>query len=692
MRKIFLFILLLLIPAVVRAGVPEVDALVKPGDPVPRAAAMIPKTVREGFGIDEYVELPPPDLEAVRAEDEARESLGKGALRIGFFRELDQPLRLSDYPAPGVKTRSGREAKVFVFHSPGAEAIRLEITELELPEGAEIAVYDYLDPAQARGPFGESYWAGRESFWTDSIFSDYVALEISLPPGAAGKRGFRVGRLVHVYRLPPSKAAPRGDAGPCHNDVMCADAQWRSAANAVAGIGSIGEGGNLWCTGALLNNTSGDFTDYFMTAHHCVENQGDAADIEFYWFYQTPSCNGTPPNPATVPRTSGGADYLASRPYNTGNDFAFLRLRQSSPGGVTYLGWSADSWPNGTPVRGIHHPDGDFKRISYGSLIGSDVDYWDVRWSSGVTEPGSSGSPLLEQNGRRFIGQLYGGYSSCANPTYTDYYGRFNRSWPLIEQWLDPPAPVVVPAAKIDSGDYDGDGRSDIAVFRPATGLWAIRGLTRFYYGTDGDFPVSGDYSGDGTSNPAIFRPSAGLWAVRGLTRYYFGRSGDFPAPADYRGDGTARAGIYRGSSGLWAVRNLTRVYYGRSGDRPFPGDFSGDGTASIAVFRPANGFWGLRGLTRFYYGKSGDLPVPGDYTGSGLRRPAVFRPDRGLWAVRDLTRIYYGGSSDLPVPADYSGAGRDGIGIFRDSSGLWALRNYSRLYYGQSGDFPVSR
>ncbi len=691
MKGIVLLIMLLGLPVGVWGGGPEVDAIVKPGVPIPQAA-VFPITAREDFGLDGYFELAPLDLEEVWAADEARASLGKGALRIGIFRELPRPLDLADYPGAGVKTRSGGEARVFLFHSPGAKAIRLEVSGLRLPEGAAITVYAYFDPSQARGPFTRSFWGERESFWTDTIFSDYLALEISLPPGTSETPQFRVERLVHIYRSLPQPDSGRNAAGPCNNDVSCAEPDWRVAANAVAGIGTIGDGGSIWCTGALLNNTAGDFTDYFMTAHHCIENQGEADTTEFYWFYQTPSCNVSPPDPAKVPRTTGGADYLASRPYNNGNDFAFLRLRRSSPAGVTYLGWVADTWAKGTAIRGIHHPEGDFKRISYGSLVDSDTDYWNVRWKSGVTEPGSSGSPLIEQAGRRFIGQLYGGYSSCPNPTGIDFYGRFNRSWPLIKQWLDPPAPVVSPAPKLVSGDYNGNGKSEVAVFRPASGLWAIRSLTRFYFGGDDDFPVSGDYNGDGTTNPAIFRPVAGLWAVRGVTRYYFGSLGDLPAPADYRGDGTARSGIFRGSGGLWAVRNLTRVYFGRSGDLPLPGDYSGNGTAQIACFCPANGFWAVRSLTRFYYGSSRDTPVPGYYNGPDILWPAVYRPERGAWAVRKLTRIYFGGGSDYPLPAAYSGTGWDVPGIFRESSGLWALRGLSRLYYGQSGDLPIAK
>jgi len=98
------------------------------------------------------------------------------------------------------------------------------------------------------------------------------------------------------------------------------------------------------------------------------------------------------------------------------------------------------------------------------------------------------------------------------------------------------------------------------------------------------------DYNGDGTSDIAVFRPDSGLWAIRSLTRIYFGQSGDEPVPGDYDADGTTDIGIFRASSGLWAARGISRVYFGQSGDRPVPADYNGDGTGNVAVFRPATG------------------------------------------------------------------------------------------------------
>ncbi len=249
------------------------------------------------------------------------------------------------------------------------------------------------------------------------------------------------------------------------------------------------------------------------------------------------------------------------------------------------------------------------------------------------------------------------------------------------------------PHSPIPVSDFNGDGSAEIAVFRESSGLWAIRGMSRFYFGSPGDIPVPGDYNGDGTSDPGIFRSVSGLWAVRGFNRFYFGAVSDSPVPGDYDGDGTFDVGIFRESSGLWAMRGMSRVYFGASGDRPIPGDYNGDGGFEPGLFRPtgAGGLWAVRGVTRVYFGGSGDRAVPADYLGSGILVPAIFRASSGLWSIRGVTRTYFGSSIDTPVPADYTGDGRTDTGIFRDSSGLWALRGVTRIYFGQTGDIPVN-
>jgi len=265
-----------------------------------------------------------------------------------------------------------------------------------------------------------------------------------------------------------------------------------------------------------------------------------------------------------------------------------------------------------------------------------------------------------------------------------------------------PPAPIPRPG----SGDYRGDGKSDIAIFRMENGLWAVRGLGRTYFGAGGSIPVPGDYTGDGYADLAVFRPFNGLWAVKNLTRFYFGDWRDTPVPGDYDGDGVCDPAVFRDLTGLWRVRGVTRFYFGRQFDWPLSGDFSGDGTAQAAVFRPSTifgpgaGLWAVRGMTRAYFGRTGDLPVPGSYgwygavksAGPFRLRPAVFRPETGLWAARGVTRFYYGRFGDIPVPGDFDGNNLTEAAVFRPDSGLWAIRSLTRAYFGREGDLPATR
>ena len=304
---------------------------------------------------------------------------------------------------------------------------------------------------------------------------------------------------------------------------------------------------------------------------------------------------------------------------------------------------------------------------------------------------GSSGTdhdPDLAVDNRGGI-WIVGDTSYSDFPTVNPYQSsRAGSSDAVLARLFQPP-----PASATHT-DYNGDGTSDIAIFRESSGLWAIRGISRFYFGTFDDKPVPGDYNGDGITEAGIFRPSSGLWALRGVSRIYFGGSSDQLVPGDYDGDRIWEPGIFRPSSSLWAIRGVTRVYFGGSGDTSIPSDFVEEGVKMIGIFRDSTGLWAARGLSRIYYGTSGDIPLPANYDSQPehlTSEPAIFRPATGLWARMGKDRAYYGEEADSPVPADYNGDNADSIAIFRPATGLWAVREVTRVYFGSSVDQAVT-
>jgi hypothetical protein len=284
--------------------------------------------------------------------------------------------------------------------------------------------------------------------------------------------------------------------------------------------------------------------------------------------------------------------------------------------------------------------------------------------------------------------------SATPSPTPEGYRTPTRTPTPSPSPTPTPTCGPTVPAemAMIASGDYSGDGSADAAVWRPASGMWTVRDLSRFYFGLSGDRVVSGDFNGDGSADPAIFRSASGYWSVRGWSAFFFGTAGDIPVPGDYDGDSLADAAIFRPAAGLWAIRLITREHFGSAGDWPAPGDYDGDGWTDLGIFRPSTGMWFVRDVTTAWLGAAGDWPAPADYTGDGTDRAAIFRPCCGLWAIAGITRPYFGVCLDWPRPADYNGDGAAEPAVFRGSPGLWAVSGLTRFYLGTQDDVPATR
>ena len=269
--------------------------------------------------------------------------------------------------------------------------------------------------------------------------------------------------------------------------------------------------------------------------------------------------------------------------------------------------------------------------------------------------------------------------------------------------------------------DFDGDGSSDFAVFRPSEGTWYSmnsNGFTASSLGGPTDKVVSADYDGDGKTDTAVFKNvnGAGIWQIKrssdsGITATQFGYSTDIPVRGDFDGDGINDIAVYRPSNGVWYIRNSSRndytiVRYGLAEDKPIALDMDGDGRDDIAVFRPSTGVWywllsanARTGAVRF--GLAEDVPVRGDFDGDGKTDITVYRPSTGIWYTQfsstgGYRSVRWGLSGDLPVAGKYDGDNKADIALFRPSDGKWyILRStdgaFQQMHFGLTGDIPVS-
>jgi hypothetical protein len=265
--------------------------------------------------------------------------------------------------------------------------------------------------------------------------------------------------------------------------------------------------------------------------------------------------------------------------------------------------------------------------------------------------------------------------------------------------------------------DFDGDGKTDLSLHRPAESayylLQSTAGFSGVVFGNPTDVPTPGDFDNDGKTDRAYYRPGAsalfaairssnGTIAVQSL-----GTTGDIPVAGDYDADGATDYAVFRPSNSTWNIirssGGTSNQAFGQAGDIPVVGDFDGDGKCDTTVYR--NGTWLYLPSASpinpvvLAWGLVGDLPVPADYDGDGKDDIAVYRPSNGVWYIvkssGGMVFYFWGNSTDIPVPGDYDGDGKDDIAIYRN--GVWWIYNpatstMSLGYFGVSGDNPIPR
>jgi hypothetical protein len=246
--------------------------------------------------------------------------------------------------------------------------------------------------------------------------------------------------------------------------------------------------------------------------------------------------------------------------------------------------------------------------------------------------------------------------------------------------------------------DFNGDGATDIGVFRPSTGAWYIEGMPYAELGTAEDILVPGDYDGDGTTEIAVFRPSTGYWYIQGQPEVGWGMVGDIPVPGDYDGDGVTEVGVFRPSEGAWYIEGQPLTIWGGAGDIAVPADYDGDGKTDIAVYQAGvNSLWWIKGQPSFImWGTAGDVLVPADYNGDGKTEVAVYREGVNSlwWVMGEPSFTMWGTTGNTPVPGDYNGDGKTEVAVYQEgvNSLWWVVGEPSFTMWGTIGDIPLTK
>ncbi len=361
--------------------------------------------------------------------------------------------------------------------SPGAKKMGLYYQNFYLPEGAKLFVYNE-NRTEAIGAFtsknNEEATINQGIFSTDHLSGDVQIVEYYEPKNVKGLGHFSIFKIAHRFlNIEASET--------CQKDIMCPDGvNWQNEKKGVVRIyivmssSTSGTTGG-YCTGSLMNNTAHDCKKYVLTAMHCTidEDGNESAYYNLWRFYFNYEKTGCATGTSSLLKFKTGCLRRAWSDDSGGaygSDFLLIEMTTTVfPTGVTpyFNGWTRATTTTAGGV-GIHHPQGDVKKISTFTMPPSSSSWgqtiagthWKFVWNAGhgSTEPGSSGSPLFN-NSHLVFATLTGGFSCCVTngcgwepgdpangPNLYDYYGKMSFHWTSngttsdlqLKPWLDP--------------------------------------------------------------------------------------------------------------------------------------------------------------------------------------------------------------------------------------------------------------
>lgn len=503
--------------------------------------------------------FPTPNMEVIRQEDEESDRNGE-LYRIGVYAYTD--ITTTNAGSWTTKPNGDRVWQLHVKYQ-GAEALTFLFSTFKVYDNTKVDVFNNkgerlhktMTAADVLDHFQQNIAL---------CFGDEMTLQIVEPAGTRPSE-IHIDRIVYNYRSTGNPNAPKiNESEDCEVNVNCTPVgtPWQDEKRGVARILVFDSQGSGWCTGSLVNNTALDCKPLFLTALHCGVNTSAANSNQwrFYFGYEAPGCTN-PGSAGTLDDNfitgcvrlatsndgggDSGSDFLLVQLGSLANQTTTVNTLKSAAFNAYWNGWDANTSAT-TGGAGIHHPAGDIKKIS--TFTGTTVSttwggavtntHWRLSWTAnanghGVTEGGSSGSPLFNNNGR-IIGTLTGGSSFCTALSSPDAYGKMSFHWtsngaPANEQlktYLDPgntcvlvldgsadPCGVVVPTAPV--ANFVGNPTTlnvggtvqftDLTINAPTSWSWSITPGTGWSY--------AGGTSAS-SQNPQVTFTAAGQYTV----------------------------------------------------------------------------------------------------------------------------------------------------------------------------------